>query len=141
MTIFLVRVSQLDGTTPTRTSRLYQGPFVLDTTIPKTKTVTQDEPFVFITIKAIAVQEGNLDSKMTESAVFYIKDFVVDTGPGRMWSWGHNTRGQLGLGDGLYAGDPRFPNEVSHRQRNRLLAFISVLPEISAHLLQGDVCR
>ncbi len=58
------------------------------------------------------MQEGNRDSDVTTSKVFYIKNFVIETGPGRLWSWGHNTRGQLGLGDGLYAGDPRFPNEV-----------------------------
>ncbi len=29
-----------------------------------------------------------------------------------MYSWGHNMRGQLGLGDGLYGGDTRYPNEV-----------------------------
>ena len=44
--------------------------------------------------------------------VFFIKDSTINTGRGRMWSWGHNTRGQLGLGDGLYGGDPRFPNEI-----------------------------
>lgn len=162
----------LDGTTPTRSSRLYTGPFVLDTTIPVTKTVAQHQPFVFTTIKVIATQEGNMDSDITTTNQFYIKDFVIDvssapppplsptspafhssapphplvrchdqlaplpgprarppppkppsssltlspfllqTGKGRLWSWGHNTRGQLGLGDGLYAGDPRFPNEV-----------------------------
>lgn len=102
----------LDGSEPTRHSRLYQGPFLLDTTFPVTNTVVQDQPFVFVTIKAIAVQEGNLDSDVTTSNVFYIADTVADTGIGRMWSWGHNTRGQLGLGDGLYGGDPRFPNDV-----------------------------
>ena len=52
----------LDGSTPTRTSRLYHGPFLIDTTTPVTTTVVQDLPFAFITVKAIAVQEGNLDS-------------------------------------------------------------------------------
>eukprot|EP00282_Hemiselmis_andersenii_P032523 CAMPEP_0169463874 /NCGR_PEP_ID=MMETSP1042-20121227/20348_1 /TAXON_ID=464988 /ORGANISM="Hemiselmis andersenii, Strain CCMP1180" /LENGTH=1709 /DNA_ID=CAMNT_0009576651 /DNA_START=1 /DNA_END=5130 /DNA_ORIENTATION=+ len=102
----------VDGSEPTRSSRLYTGPFVVDTTIPKTNTVTQKEPFVNITIRAIAVQEGNLDSETGISNTFYIKDFEIDTGKGRMWTWGHNTRGQLGLGDGLYNDDARFPNEV-----------------------------
>ena len=52
----------LDGSTPTRNSRLYHGPFLIDTTTPVTTTVVQDLPFAFITVKAIAVQEGNLDS-------------------------------------------------------------------------------
>jgi hypothetical protein len=73
-----VLARQVDGTTPTRSSRLYTGPFVLDTTIQVTKTVTQKQPFVFITVKAIAVQEGNLDSDVATTEQFYIKDFVID---------------------------------------------------------------
>jgi len=101
-----------DGSTPTRKSRLYHGPFLIDTTVPVTSTVVQDLPFAFVTVKAIAVQEGNLDSNVMISKVYYIQDSALDTGKGRVWSWGHNTRGQLGLGDGLYGGDPRLPNEI-----------------------------
>ena len=61
----------LDGSTPTRTSRLYHGPFLIDTTTPVTTTVVQDLPFAFITVKAIAVQEGNLDSgKILKSPIY-----------------------------------------------------------------------
>ena len=102
----------LDGTTPTRSSRLYHGPFVLDTVIALTAEVKQKQPFVAITVKAIAVQEGNLDSDVVASPPFNIKSFVSDTGIGHLWAWGYNVRGQLGLGDGLYGGDPRFPYEV-----------------------------
>jgi hypothetical protein len=102
----------LDGSTPTRRSRLYHGPFLLDTTLPVTSNVVQDQPYAFITVKAIAVQEGNRDSEVFSSKVFYIEETVLDSGYGRIWSWGLNTRGQLGLGDGLYGGDPRFPNEI-----------------------------
>uniref|UniRef100_A0A7S4PFN2 RCC1-like domain-containing protein n=1 Tax=Guillardia theta TaxID=55529 RepID=A0A7S4PFN2_GUITH len=102
----------LDGSTPTRNSRLYHGPFILDLNLPITSNVVADLPFAFVTIKAIAVQEGNLDSPIAISKTFYIKRTVVSTGIGRAWSWGYNTRGQLGLGDGLYGGDPRFPNDI-----------------------------
>ena len=37
-----------------------------------TSTVVQDLPFAFITVKAIAVQEGNLDSDVKTSQVFFI---------------------------------------------------------------------
>lgn len=70
----------LDGSTPTRRSRLYHGPFLIDTTVPVTSTVVQDLPFAFITVKAIAVQEGNLDSDILESKVFYIQDSTLSTG-------------------------------------------------------------
>lgn len=70
----------LDGSTPTRRSRLYHGPFLIDTTVPVTSTVVQDLPFAFITVKAIAVQEGNLDSDVMASKVFYIQDTTLDTG-------------------------------------------------------------
>eukprot|EP00960_Hanusia_phi_P025453 745652-Hanusia_phi.AAC.5 len=102
----------LDGSTPNRNSRLYQGPFVLDLNLPITSNVVADLPYAFVTIRAIAVQEGNLDSAIAISKTFYIKRTVVTTGIGRAWSWGYNTRGQLGLGDGLYGGDPRFPNDI-----------------------------
>jgi hypothetical protein len=82
-------------------------------------TVVQDQPFVFVTVKAIAVQEGNLDSEVATSRVFYVQDATLDTGEGRLWAWGHNMRGQLGLGDGLYAGDKRFPNEIPVRSCTR----------------------
>ena len=31
---------------------------------------------------------------------------------GQVWTWGHNRRGQLGLGDGLYGDDPNYPNDI-----------------------------
>jgi alpha-tubulin suppressor-like RCC1 family protein len=37
--------------------------------------------------------------------------FAGDT-TGQVWTWGHNRRGQLGLGDGLYGGDPNYPNDI-----------------------------
>lgn len=37
--------------------------------------------------------------------------FAGDT-TGQVWTWGHNRRGQLGLGDGLYGGNPQYPNDV-----------------------------
>ena len=102
----------LDGSPPTRSSRLYHGPFLLDTVLQVTPDVVQRQPLATITVRAVAVQEGNLDSPAVASAPFHIRSFVADTGAGRAWAWGHNVRGQLGLGDGLYGGDPRFPNEV-----------------------------
>jgi alpha-tubulin suppressor-like RCC1 family protein len=37
--------------------------------------------------------------------------FAGDT-TGQVWTWGHNRRGQLGLGDGLYGGDANYPNDI-----------------------------
>ena len=38
--------------------------------------------------------------------------FTAGDTTGQVWSWGHNRRGQLGLGDGLYGGNPKYPNDV-----------------------------
>jgi hypothetical protein len=61
-------------------SRLYHGPFLIDTTVPASSNVIQDLPFSFVTVKAMAVQEGNLDSPVMVSKVFYIQDTTIDTG-------------------------------------------------------------